>query len=72
MTTTTYLVEGMTCAHCVSSVTEEVSSVAGVTSVAVDLHVGGVSRVDVVSDAPVTSDDIRAAIAEAGYAVAQA
>jgi copper chaperone len=70
--TTTYLVEGMTCAHCVSSVTEEVSSVVGVTAVAVDLHVGGVSRVDVTSDAPVTSDDVRAAIAEAGYAVAQA
>lgn len=72
MITTTYLVEGMTCSHCVSSVTEEVSGVAGVTAVAVDLNVGGVSRVDVTSDAPVTGDDVRAAIVEAGYAVAQA
>ena len=42
MTTSTYTVVGMTCGHCVSSVTEEVSQVPGVTDVAVDLAaVGG-------------------------------
>jgi copper chaperone CopZ len=35
MTTSTYTVSGMTCGHCVSSVTEEVSEVAGVTDVQV-------------------------------------
>ena len=40
-----FLVEGMTCAHCVRSVTEEVSAIDGVSDVAVDLHAGGVSTV---------------------------
>ena len=31
MTTATYTVVGMTCGHCVNSVTEEVSQVPGVT-----------------------------------------
>ena len=30
MTPTTYIVDGMTCQHCVASVSEEVSEVAGV------------------------------------------
>lgn len=34
MTTTTYTVTGMTCAHCVASVTEELGEIAGVTDVA--------------------------------------
>ena len=40
-----FLVEGMTCAHCVRSVTEEVSAIDGVSGVEVDLHAGGVSTV---------------------------
>ena len=35
--TSTYAVAGMTCEHCVRSVTEEVSEVPGVTAVEVDL-----------------------------------
>ena len=35
---TTVNVSGMTCGHCVSSVTEELSEIPGVTSVDVDLH----------------------------------
>jgi copper chaperone len=65
MTTTTYTVTGMTCGHCVSSVTEEVSEVAGVTDVQVDLDSG---RMVVTGDADETA--VRAAVAEAGYAVA--
>ena len=72
MTTKSYLVEGMTCAHCVSSVTEEVSGIGGVSGVAVQLEVGGASRVEVTSDAPVMIDDIRAAITEAGYTLVPA
>jgi copper chaperone len=67
-----YLVEGMTCGHCVASVTEEVSELAGVESVSVDLRVGGASRVTVVSSAPVPLDGIRDAVTEAGYVLVTA
>ena len=66
MSTTTYTVTGMTCAHCVASVTEEVSEVPGVTHVDVDLDTG---RVTVASDAPLHEDAVRAAVEEAGYSV---
>jgi len=62
-----YLVEGMTCSHCVASITEEVSEIAGVESVSVDLLVGGASDVTVLSAVPVTVEGIRAAVTEAGY-----
>jgi copper chaperone CopZ len=60
-----YTVHGMTCDHCVLSVTEEVTEVAGVQGVEVDLASG---RLVVRGDA----DDaaIRDAVAEAGYEVA--
>ncbi|QNE47758.1 heavy-metal-associated domain-containing protein [Glaciihabitans sp. INWT7] len=67
-----YLVEGMTCTHCVASVTEEVSELEGVESVTVDLRVGGASDVTVVSSAPVPLEGVRAAIAEAGYLLVSA
>ncbi|QIM18013.1 heavy-metal-associated domain-containing protein [Leucobacter coleopterorum] len=63
-TTTTYTVTGMTCGHCVRSVTEEVSEVAGVTDVNVDLASGNLT---VTSDDPVDTEKIREAVAEAGY-----
>lgn len=65
MTIRTYHVTGMTCEHCVLSVTEEVSEVGGVTAVEVDLASG---RVAVTGDA-VDDGAVRAAVAEAGYAV---
>lgn len=64
-----YLVEGMTCSHCVASVTEEVSALEGVESVSVDLQVGGASRIMVVSNHPVPVDQIRDAVTEAGYSM---
>lgn len=64
-----YLVEGMTCSHCVASVTEEVSAVDGVESVSVDLKAGGASRIMVVSSKLVPVDDVRAAVTEAGYSL---
>jgi copper ion binding protein len=67
MTTTTFPVTGMTCAHCVASVTEEVGELPGVASVAVDLVAGGASTVTVESDAPLDPEAVRAAVAEAGY-----
>jgi copper chaperone len=65
-TTSTYTVTGMTCGHCVASVTEEVSKVDGVTNVDVDLASG---QVTVTSDGPVDDAAIAAAVDEAGYAV---
>jgi copper chaperone len=67
MSTATYTVVGMTCGHCVSAVTEEVTQVPGVTGVEVDLASGGLT---VTSDAPVADSDVRAAVEEAGYEVA--
>ncbi len=64
--TSTYTVRGMTCEHCVRSVTEEVSEIPGVAGVDVDLASG---RVTVTSDQPVDETAVRAAVAEAGYEV---
>ncbi|GAA3531004.1 heavy-metal-associated domain-containing protein [Nonomuraea rosea] len=67
MTVTTYQVEGMTCGHCVSSVTEEVGKVAGVSGVEVDLAAGAVT---VTSQEPLDRTVIDAAVVEAGYELA--
>lgn len=64
MTTTSFHVTGMTCGHCVSSVKSEVSAIAGVTDVQVELETG---LVTVSSDHPVEESDVRAAVEEAGY-----
>ncbi len=67
--TSEYLVTGLTCGHCVSSVTEELSTLDGVASVTVDLDAGGLSRVRVDSSAALDLDAVRAAVDEAGYAL---
>jgi copper chaperone len=61
----TYTVQGMTCRHCVASVREEVSEVAGVQAVEVDLDSGRVT----VSGAGFGDSDVVAAVEEAGYVV---
>ena len=59
----TYVVPGMSCGHCVAAVTEEVTAIPGVTSVAIDLDTKAVVvHGDTLEDAA-----IRAAIVEAGY-----
>jgi copper chaperone len=58
-------VDGMTCDHCVRSVTRAVRAVPGVGGVVVDLDAG---RVTVQGDPDPAS--VRAAIEEEGYAVA--
>ena len=60
---TTITVDGMTCAHCVAAVTEEVERVPGVRDVEVSLDRGTVS---VVGD-DVSREAIRRAVDEAGY-----
>jgi copper chaperone CopZ len=67
-----FSVEGMTCGHCVSSVTEEISGLAGVEGVDVQLVAGGRSTVTVASDSPLRIDDVRAAVSEAGYTLVEA
>lgn len=63
-TTTTYTVTGMTCAHCVRAVTEEVSRIPGVVDVRVDLATGAVA---VASEQALALPVVRAAVDEAGY-----
>ena len=65
--TQTYTVTGMTCGHCVASVTEEVQEIAGVEDVAVDLATGAVT---VTSAEPLDDAAVRAAVEEAGYQLA--
>jgi copper ion binding protein len=67
--TSTYTVAGMTCAHCVQAVTSELSELSGVDAVQVDLASGAVT---VTSAAPLADDDVRAAVDEAGYELADA
>ncbi len=65
MSENTYTVTGMTCDHCVASVTEEISEIDGVTAVAVDLPTGAVTVTGTVDEA-----DVRIAVEEAGYKLA--
>jgi copper chaperone len=58
------VVEGMTCQHCVASVTEEVAELAGVNEVTVDLATGALV---VDSAVPLAREVVAAAVAEAGY-----
>jgi copper chaperone len=66
MTSTTYQVTGMTCAHCTHAVTEEIGSLDGVTAVTVDLVPGGRSAVTVASAFPLAEESLAAALDEAG------
>jgi len=63
----TYTVTGMTCGHCVASVTEEVQEVPGVEDVDIVLETG---KVTVTSAEPLDEAAVRAAVEEAGYQLA--
>lgn len=62
--TQTYTVTGMTCGHCVASVTEEVRGIPGVQDVSVVLESGAVT---VTSEDTVDDAAVKAAVEEAGY-----
>jgi copper chaperone len=64
MAETTYSVQGMTCGHCASAVTEEITRIAGVRGVDVDVATGSVV---VTSEQPVDRAEVAAAVTEAGY-----
>jgi copper ion binding protein len=61
--TNEFTVHGMTCDHCVMSVTEEVAEVAGVDTVDVDLASGRLA----VTGSGFSEEEIKAAVEEAGY-----
>jgi len=61
---TTINVSGMTCGHCVSAVTMELSLLPTVTEVDVDLESG---QVTITSDAALEQAQLATAIDEAGY-----
>jgi len=69
MTTQTYLVDGMTCDHCVRAVTAELTALAGVEHVAIDLRPSLSSEVSVTSRVPLDPALVEAAVDEAGYTV---
>jgi copper chaperone CopZ len=67
--TSTYTVSGMTCGHCVQAVTGELTALPGVDAVQIDLGSGSVT---VTSEQPLEEADVRAAVDEAGYELANA
>ncbi|GAA4721213.1 heavy-metal-associated domain-containing protein [Pedococcus ginsenosidimutans] len=72
MSTQTFDVEGMTCGHCASAVTEELKALDGVSDVRVDLVAGGTSAVTVEADRELTRAEVTSALDEAGdYSLAR-
>jgi len=65
MTLRTFDVPGISCGHCKAAIEAEVSALAGVTSVTVDVDARTVAV-----DGDATDDAVTAAIDEAGYEVA--
>ncbi|KAA0973199.1 heavy-metal-associated domain-containing protein [Paeniglutamicibacter gangotriensis] len=62
-----FLVAGMTCGHCVSSVSTELGKLDGVDEVTVALVPGGASKVSVHGTRPIPDETAGAAIRNAGY-----
>jgi copper chaperone CopZ len=64
MVETVYQVNGMSCGHCASAVTEELAALTAVANVSVDVATG---QVTVTSETALAQDSVRAAVDEAGY-----
>lgn len=64
MTTTTYQVTGMSCAHCEGAITQEVSQIAGVEHIDVSAATGILA---VTSAGELSDAEVLAAVEEAGY-----
>ena len=60
-------VDGMTCGHCVMSVSEELSEIPGVKNVEVILNSGATSKVTVLTDTPLDYAALSDAVSEAGF-----
>jgi copper chaperone CopZ len=62
--TVTYTVTGMSCGHCESAVTKEVSALPGVTDIKADAKSG---LLTISTEGPLDDEAVRAAVDEAGY-----
>ena len=60
-------VDGMTCGHCVMSVSAELSEIPGVKHVDVVLNSGATSKVTVLTDTPLDDAALSDAVSEAGF-----
>ena len=66
MASAIYQVTGMTCEHCVRAISAELTGLAGVSGVNVDLAPGGTSAVTIISETPLAEQAVAAALDEAG------
>lgn len=64
MSEAVYSVSGMSCGHCESAVSKEITAIPGVTSVSA---VASSGLLTVASEQPLDDDTVRAAVDEAGY-----
>jgi copper chaperone len=64
MTTSEYLVSGMSCGHCEAAIVGEVGQIPGVDGVDVNARTG---RLIVTSSAPIDRNAVLDAVDEAGY-----
>lgn len=69
MSTSDFIVTGMTCNHCVATVSRAVAQVPGVTGVSVDLVANGASTLHVDTSDPIDGELVVAAVEGAGYRV---
>lgn len=67
MTTVTYTVPNISCAHCIHTIQTEVGELQGVKSVKADL---ASKRVEIAFEAPASEDEIKDFLAEIEYPVA--
>ncbi|WP_286166860.1 heavy-metal-associated domain-containing protein [Arthrobacter sp. AQ5-05] len=63
----TLKIEGMTCGHCVTSVTKELTTVPGVSNVEVFLLAGGTSTATLNASTPLENAVLEAAVTDAGF-----
>ncbi|GAA3325943.1 heavy-metal-associated domain-containing protein [Paeniglutamicibacter sulfureus] len=68
----TLKIDGMTCSHCVSSVTEELNEVPGVSNVEIILAAGGTSTAVITTTSAIENSVLEAAVTEAGYTLISA
>ena len=64
-----FMVEGLTCGHCVETVQKAASAVNGVRSAAVELVAGGTSRLRISGSADPAA--VREAVTAAGYTISR-
>lgn len=69
MSTTDFTVTGLTCNHCVMTVSRAVATVPGVSGVTIDLVANGESTLHVQSNVDVDSSAVANAVEASGYHV---